>query len=770
MSQESIAYALTGVILLALVAALLLSRHIVALLARMREAEAGLQAAVKQQHLLLQHAGQGIYGLDRDGRVTFVNRTAEVLLGYRADDLIGRKMHPIMHHTRPDDAAYPDVACPINATLRDGVTRKIDDELFWRADGTALEVEYVVGALEDAGRIAGAVVLFEDVRERRRTRESLERWQQIFEHANWGVAVCCAGDGRLESINPAFARMHGYRVDELVGRPLTDLLAPGTRTTLEETTRAIRDSGYLRFEAQHLHRDGHVFPVLVDVTVSPVAEYADPSYIVNVLDIGEQKAQEAKLQRSEAILRLMLESLPVGVSLADTDGRVSYRNPADRTIWSRVVPDQGVSEGWWADGGKKIEPHEWPLARAIASGEAVADELVDIKDPDGDRKTILNSAVPMFDDDGRFEGAIVINQDITKARRAELALREREASLAQAQAQARLGSWKLDMDSGALEWSDECYRIFGLPIGAPVSYASMLERVHPDDRVAVDRQWRAALAGASYDIQHRILVGDEIRWVRQRARIEFQPDGSPRSGIGTAQEITEIKLKEEELLRSRQLLRDLAAHHELIREQERARIAREIHDELGQYLTALRMDTAMIQMRFAAADADLERHVAGMKDTIDQTIVVVRDIAASLRPGALNMGLVSAAEWLLAGFEERTGVTCRLDAPAEDLGLDDTSVTAVFRILQESLTNIARHADAGSLCVSIERDDGTFRMRIVDDGVGFDPALVREKRTFGLLGIRERALMFGGKVSIDSGPGAGTSVNLTIPLQGDEHA
>jgi PAS domain S-box-containing protein len=196
------------------------------------------------------------------------------------------------------------------------------------------------------------------------------------------------------------------------------------------------------------------------------------------------------------------------------------------------------------------------------------------------------------------KGAIVINQDITKARRAELALREREASLAQAQAQARLGSWKLDVDSGALEWSDECYRIFGLPIGTPVSYASMLERVHPDDRVAVDRQWRAALAGASYDIQHRILVG-EVRWVRQRARIEFEPDGSPRSGIGTAQEITEIKLKEQELLRSRQLLRDLAAHHELIREQERARIAREIHDELGQYLTALRMDTAMIQMRFA---------------------------------------------------------------------------------------------------------------------------------------------------------------------------
>jgi signal transduction histidine kinase len=182
------------------------------------------------------------------------------------------------------------------------------------------------------------------------------------------------------------------------------------------------------------------------------------------------------------------------------------------------------------------------------------------------------------------------------------------------------------------------------------------------------------------------------------------------------------------------------------------------------------MDTAMIQMRFSNADSELGHHVAGMKDTIDRTIVVVRDIAASFRPGALNLGLVSAAEWLLAGFEERTGVLCCLQAAEDELELDDTRATAVFRILQESLTNIARHAGANSVQVVLECREDSFHMLIRDDGIGFDPALVREKRTFGLLGIRERALMFGGGVAIDSRPNEGTCVSVTIPLRDNEHA
>lgn len=221
----------------------------------------------------------------------------------------------------------------------------------------------------------------------------------------------------------------------------------------------------------------------------------------------------------------------------------------------------------------------------------------------------------------------------------------------------------------------------------------------------------------------------------------------------------------EELFRSRQMIRELGAHREMIREEERARIAREIHDEFGQYLTALRMDTAMLNIRYGAGNPELQQHLSGMKKTIDTTIGVVRNLAAALRPGALDMGLVSAAEWLLSGFEERTGTLFHLHAPREELGLDNERATAAFRILQEALTNITRYAQAGEVEVTIELADRALVMQVKDDGVGFDPAEVRCRKTFGLLGIRERALMFGGESRIDSRPGAGTILRVRIPLK-----
>jgi signal transduction histidine kinase len=314
-----------------------------------------------------------------------------------------------------------------------------------------------------------------------------------------------------------------------------------------------------------------------------------------------------------------------------------------------------------------------------------------------------------------------------------------------------------------LEWSAECNRIFALPQGAPLSYQLFLDCVHPDDRAYVDRAWRAAMAGDPYDIQHRIVADGVVKWVRERAELEFAPDWTPLRGIGTAQDITELKRHEDALLRSRQDLRELAAHHERIREEERTRIAREIHDELGQCLTALRMDAAMIGIRFGEGNPVLEHQVAWMKKTIDTTIDVVRNLATTLRPGALDMGLVTAAEWLLSGFEERAQIRCHLHAPREHPELDEERSTAAFRILQESLTNIARHAQATEVNVHVELVDGALEMDIRDDGVGFDHAEVQSRKTFGLMGMRERALQFGGEARIDSTPGIGTTIRIRIP-------
>jgi signal transduction histidine kinase len=217
------------------------------------------------------------------------------------------------------------------------------------------------------------------------------------------------------------------------------------------------------------------------------------------------------------------------------------------------------------------------------------------------------------------------------------------------------------------------------------------------------------------------------------------------------------------LHQARRDIEELAAHRERVREEERTRIAREIHDELGQWLTALRMDAALLDARYGDSNPELKQHAIGMKQTVDTTIGVVRNIASALRPGALDMGLVSAAEWLLAEFEQRTGIHCHLDAPHEDLELDDARATALFRTLQESLTNVVRHAQASRIDVSIIQEENGVLLQVIDDGVGFDPRAVRNKKSFGLMGMRERALMFDGESHIDSHPGSGTTVSVRIP-------
>jgi len=217
------------------------------------------------------------------------------------------------------------------------------------------------------------------------------------------------------------------------------------------------------------------------------------------------------------------------------------------------------------------------------------------------------------------------------------------------------------------------------------------------------------------------------------------------------------------LATSRQQLRELVALNEATREKERKHIAREVHDELGQVLTALRMDMSLIGMRYGTLDAALHTDVQAMKTLVDSAIQGVRNVATHLRPTALDMGLVSAIEWLCQEFTRINHLPCKLDAQG-DLALDDLRSVVIFRIAQESLTNITRYAQASLVGVSLGRHGHDLRLQVRDNGCGFDVQAAGQNRSFGLLGMRERALALGGVLIIASTPGQGTVVTLTIPF------
>jgi signal transduction histidine kinase len=210
-------------------------------------------------------------------------------------------------------------------------------------------------------------------------------------------------------------------------------------------------------------------------------------------------------------------------------------------------------------------------------------------------------------------------------------------------------------------------------------------------------------------------------------------------------------------------LRELAARQHTTREEERKHIARELHDDLGQFLTALRMSVSLLRVRFGQDNPALTAHAKGMTELVDRNIQVVRNVAASLRPVALDMGIQPALEWLVDDFASHAGIAATLLVEDDTIVLDEDSETTVFRIVQESLTNVARHAGATEVTVTLDSTGEACLVTVQDDGVGFNPARVC-KTSLGLLGMRERVWMVGGDIEIDSAPGKGTTVVVRVPL------
>jgi PAS domain S-box-containing protein len=217
-------------------------------------------------------------------------------------------------------------------------------------------------------------------------------------------------------------------------------------------------------------------------------------------------------------------------------------------------------------------------------------------------------------------------------------------------------------------------------------------------------------------------------------------------------------------------LRELSAHLETVREEEKARIAREVHDELGQMLTVLKLETSMCELAYADLDPGLRDRLNSMKRLIAQLFQLVRDVATALRPPILDAGIASAIEWQARRFEARTLIPCLVQVPDNLPSLPDATAIGLFRILQESLTNVMRHAEAHKVELSLTLNDGVLCMRIADDGKGFDLRAERPA-SFGLVGMRERVLIMGGQLHLDTLPGEGTTLRIHIPLDpvAEEH-
>lgn len=292
------------------------------------------------------------------------------------------------------------------------------------------------------------------------------------------------------------------------------------------------------------------------------------------------------------------------------------------------------------------------------------------------------------------------------------------------------------------------------------------EAVHPEDLPRVVAALRARALAGPWDEVYRIVRPDGAeRWIWDRAVVVRDNAGRVRHLAGIAADITERKKAEDALRRSHAQLRALSERRERVREEERTRVAREIHDELGQLLTTLKLDLAWLADRPPAGTRALRRRLRALSRRIDGAVEAVRTIATALRPAPLDhLGLAAAIEWQSRQFQALSGIRVSVDVSLQDPGLDPNLATAVFRIFQEALTNVARHANATRVDVRLSGEDGALRLDVSDDGRGIRDAERDAIGSLGLLGMRERARTFRGELDVAPRRDGGTAVTLRLPL------
>jgi len=478
------------------------------------------------------------------------------------------------------------------------------------------------------------------------------------------------------------------------------------------------------------------------------------------------------LRRSEENFRNSLDESPLGVRIVTEEGETLYANRAILDIYGydsieklKATPvDKRYTTKSHADFLIRREKRRHDI-------DDPAEYTVDIIRKDGDvrclevlRKTIL------WDGERQFQ---VLYKDITETKQAEKALRERE-EFARVIADFTY-DWEywVAPDGTFVYVSPSCERISGYRAEEFLQNPKLFENIlHRDDKNLFIRHLHNSLRGNSEAcmLDFRIISCDDKEiWIEHACQDIFDNAGKYLGRRGSNRDITKRKQAEEELRLSRERFRALAGRLQEVREEERTQIAREIHDELGGALTGLKIDFSLLKkdalkIENETVRASLLADIDPMIKFTDATIHTVRRIAMELRPGVLDdLGLVAALEWQLNDFEKRTGIRCEWISSVKYIDMDADLSTALFRIVQEALTNVARHSGATEARVHLRADTDCFILEVEDNGKGIEKKKTMSSKSLGLLGMGERALMFGGRITVTGTPGTGTKVTVEIP-------
>ncbi len=462
-------------------------------------------------------------------------------------------------------------------------------------------------------------------------------------------------------------------------------------------------------------------------------------------------------------LSSVFEILPDMVFVVDPDERVLFVNQvAARAMGGRAEDLVGRTQS-------DLFPHDLAVRHSLAiqhvfhTGETVVTE--DQQDLSVNRVWIDTRLVPFRDPSGNIAAVVGIVRDVSERRRVQETLALREAYLRSMLDNLPYLAW--------LKNTEGKFQVVNEPFAKAAGKAHPSELLGLDDFAIWPQELAAAYVADDQEVirtRQQKLVEEQIsdrgvlRWVETFKSPVFDAAGKVIGTTGLGHDITQRRQLQEEQRRSREQLRALAAHVESVREQERVRIAREIHDELGQSLTCMGMDLAFLDRQIDPENKDAAARVAALVELVKDTIRCVRRISSELRPSILDdLGLGAAIEWLAHDFESRTQIPCTVDVP-EDLSLPFDLATPLFRVCQEALTNVTRHASATSVSIRLACSSEHISLSIKDNGRGITEEEIKRYGSLGLLGMKERIAILGGTLDVEGKPGMGTSLAIQIPL------
>lgn len=697
--------------------------------------------------------------LDPSGHVMSWNEGAERIKGYKKEEIIGR--HMSVFYTQEEiergEPGYNLEQARLNGRFeQEGWRLRKDGSTFW--------ANVIFTAVTDSqGHIMGYGKVTRDITERKKASEQIAYMARLMEDTSDAI-FSTDPSFVIRTWNKAAEMLFGFSPEEAIGQSAGDLL----RTQMdEEVIHSIRreflECNYWKGEAYYMNKNGSILTVLLSASGVRNPKGALEGFVMVCRDFTERKKLELQLHQFNKELELQVAKKTAeltGIFERITDafiamdknlcytylnkkaGELIQRDPASligRYVWD-VFPDAVGSDTWYA------------FNKAMAEQKNMTN-------------TDYYAPLDLWQENHLYpspEGLSVFIRNVTEEKRREKRITDYKYALDQSSIVS------VTDEKGVIKYVNDNF--------CRISRYTEEELIGKHHRIISSGyhpawffkdMWLTITKGKVWKGEIRNKAKDgSIYWVYMTIIPFLNEKGEPFEYIALDSDISERKKAEALLDQSYQDIRQLASHLQDVREEERAGIAREIHDELGQQLTGLKMDLSWITKRPLVQDDDeLRQKVVTIMNLLDTTIKTVRRIATDLRPSILDdLGLIAAIEWQSQEFSRRSGIATEFSSSMDEFKYAPAIAIGLFRICQESLTNVARHAAASKIRISLEEENKYILLTIRDNGEGFDTRKIGGKKTLGLLGMKERTLMMGGEFRIESLPGKGTTLVVTVPI------